>query len=83
MTHQATMPPLVRHYFDADDSYQRHPTAYATYSQTHGWRRLPYNKRLSQHWLRQMKTAGITQVQVRYQGRLADFAIDEMLRSYR
>jgi hypothetical protein len=76
------MPPLVRDYFEADLAHSRHPTAYMTFHPSTGWSRLPYNKRLSLHWLNQMQLASITRVQVRYQGRQTDFSVEEMLRSY-
>lgn len=86
--HQASIPPAAYRYFTqvgVTDVHTRegHPLVTQTFRPGIGWKRLNGTKRVSQNHLRQLRTAGVTHVQLTSGSHAPDFSITELLRSAR
>jgi hypothetical protein len=77
MAAAAQVPPLVAAYFGPDAA---HPTIHAAFIPGRGWRRYPFDKRISVAWARQhLVPDGVTHIQLTDGTRYADFAVNELL----
>lgn len=45
-----------------------------------GWKRYAGTKRVSVSWVRKLKAQGVTAIAVAYNGRTADFSVDEIIK---
>lgn len=81
MTSHAIAPiPLVANYFG--DSAAT-PLVVEEFKLGLGWRLSSWRKRISGAYARSLRAEGVTHVRLEHKGRIADFAIDELLRSAR
>lgn len=87
-SHQSQVPPLAAAYFRSILGAEFVPgyhspvliaQVYRPEGPNQGWRRHPIRKRVSGSWLRGLRREGATHVTLRYNDRLADFSIRELL----
>lgn len=76
MAHQAQLPPVAARYFG---QHAEHPLVEEQFTPGKGWKRTGYRKRISTSWARKLAASGVTDVALRSGGRLADFAIADLV----
>lgn len=70
--------PAVQQYFKSGSEI---PTIVQEFRTRKGWIRTVHRKRVSAAWLRKLRREGVTYVALESEGRIADFSIEELLRS--
>lgn len=79
MSHSIAPIPVVETYFSQPGAT---PVIEQEFYPGVGWVTQRYQKRVSKAWLLKLRRAGVTSVALRLNGRLADFTVTELLRSY-
>lgn len=84
MSKAAQVPAAVADYFGLD-AQTHHPIVREHFTPGQGWRKAPWNKRVSVSYLRDLRRQGVTHVSLGLfsAGRAADFSVAELLRSPR
>ena len=72
--------PTTAEYFAAGTET---PTIAQEFRRGNGWVRQIHRKKVSAAWLRKLRDEGVTHVALKFDGRLADFSIEELLASAR
>lgn len=72
--------PTATEYFAAGTET---PTIAHEFRRGNGWVRQIHRKKVSAAWLRKLRDEGVTHVALKFDGRLADFSIEELLASAR
>jgi hypothetical protein len=78
MSHSIEPIPLITTHFGDPTAT---PVITAHFKTDKGWFRTSLHKRVSRAAIRKLRDRGVTQVQLHFDGRTADFSVDEILRS--